>query len=187
VFEKVFGLPAHPLVVHAAVVLIPITVLAAIAYVLVPRLRPRLGWVLVLASIGGGVASVFAAETGDRLAKHLGGTPAIDKHGGFGLDTRNMALLMAVVSVVLVTVDHLRARSVAPPPRPVAYPDNEWTVVGGGQSRAELRRANGSSGSTVLTVVSVVLMLALLATAVGAAVSVARAGDTGARLVWENI
>jgi hypothetical protein len=43
-----------------------------------------------------------------------------------------------------------------------------------------------SSGSTVLTVVSVVLSIALLATAVGAAVSVARAGDTGARMVWSG-
>jgi uncharacterized membrane protein len=188
VFEKVFGLPAHPLVVHAAVVLIPITVLTALGYVLVPRLRPRLGWVLVVSSLGGGVASVFAAETGDRLAKHLGGTPAIDKHGGFGLDTRNMALLMAVVAVVLVTVDHLRARGAAQPRPQYAerYPDSEWTVVGG-PSRAQERRANGSSGSMVLTVVSVVLMLALLASAFGAAVSVARAGDTGARLVWQNV
>ena len=185
-FEKVFGLPAHPLVVHAAVVLIPLTVLTAVGYVLIPRLRPRLGWVLVLTSVGGGAASVVAAETGDRLAKHLGGTAAIDKHGGFGLDTRNMALLMAVVSVVLVTVDHVRARNVARPVRP-DYPDNEWTMVGGGPSRADMRRANSSSGSTVLTVVSVVLMLALLATAAGAAISVGRAGDTGARLVWENI
>jgi hypothetical protein len=171
-------------VVHAAVVLIPITILTAVAYVLVPRLRPRLGWVLVLSSIGGGGASYVAAETGDRLAKHLGGTPAIDKHGGFGLDTRNMALLMMVVSVVLVLVDTMRARAKTRPTA-MGYADGEWTMVGG-PSRAERRNA-GSSGSTVLNVVSVVLMLALLASAVGAGVSVARAGDTGARLVWQNI
>ncbi|MFI5956525.1 DUF2231 domain-containing protein [Cryptosporangium sp. NPDC051539] len=176
-FEKVFGLPAHPLVVHAAVVLVPIAVLASFAYVLVPRLRPKVGWVLVLSALGGAGAAVVAYETGDRFAKYLGGTPAIDEHGGFGKDTRNMAVLLAVVAVVLVLVERSRNSRRAGQPR---YDErNQWTMVG------EPRQ--NSSGSTVLTVVSIVLMLALLATAVGAAVSVVRAGDTGARMVWSGV
>ncbi|MFG1928252.1 DUF2231 domain-containing protein [Cryptosporangium sp. NPDC048952] len=177
-FEKVFGLPAHPLVVHAAVVLVPIAVLSAFAYVLVPRLRPKIGWVLALSSLAGAGASIVAAETGDRLAKFLGGSDAINEHGGFGLDTRNMAVLLAVVAVVLLIVERARANR-REPMRGYAERD-QWGMVG------EQPRGN-SSGSTVLTVVSVVLMIALLATAVGAAVSVARAGDTGARMVWEGV
>lgn len=177
-FEKVFGLPAHPLVVHAAVVLVPIAVLAAFAYVLVPRLRHKVGWVLGLSAISGAGASIVAAETGDRFAKFLGGSEAINEHGGFGLDTRNMAVLLAVVAVVLLIVERSRDKQRDRTPR---YDDrDQWGMVG------EQPRG-GSSGSTVLTVVSVVLMLALLASAVGAAVSVARAGDTGARMVWESV
>lgn len=37
----VFGLPAHPLVVHAVVVLLPLAAVAAIAAALVPRWRQR--------------------------------------------------------------------------------------------------------------------------------------------------
>ncbi|WP_035857503.1 DUF2231 domain-containing protein [Cryptosporangium arvum] len=176
-FEKVFGLPAHPLVVHAAVVLVPIAVLSAFAYVLVPRLRPKIGWVLALSSLSGAGASIVAAETGDRLAKFLGGSEAINEHGGFGLDTRNMAVLLAVVAVVLLIVERTRANRREPMR---GYERDQWGMVG------EPPPAN-SSGSTVLTVVSVVLMVALLATAVGAAVSVAQAGDTGARMVWESV
>ena len=176
-FEKVFGLPAHPLVVHAAVVLVPIAVLAAFAYVLVPRLRPKVGWVLALSALSGAGASIVAAETGDRFAKFLGGSDAINEHGGFGLDTRNMAVLLAVVAVVLLIVERSRNNQRSRIPR---YDErDQWGRVG--EPRGD------SSGSTVLTVVSVVLMVALLATAVGAAVSVVRAGDTGARMVWESV
>ena len=175
-FEKVFGLPAHPLVVHAAVVLVPIAVLAAFAYVLVPRLRPKVGWVLALSAVSGAGAAVVAAETGDRLAKYLGGSEAINEHGGFGLDTRNMAVLLAVVAVVLLVVDRIRNNRRSQAPR---YDErDQWSMVG--------EPPGNSSGSTVLTVVSVVLMVAMLAAAVGAAVSVVRAGDTGARMTWEG-
>ncbi|SHN33221.1 DUF2231 domain-containing protein [Cryptosporangium aurantiacum] len=175
-FEKVFGLPAHPLVVHAAVVLIPIAVLAAFAYVLVPRLRSKVGWVLVLSALSGAGAAIVAAETGDRFAQYLGGSPTINEHGGFGLDTRNMAVLLAVVAVVLVVVE--RARGTRRAQAPVYDQRDQWTNVGEPQ--------RDSSGSTVLKVVSIVLSVALLGTAVGAAVSVVRAGDTGARMVWEG-
>lgn len=52
---EINGLPLHPLVVHAAVVLGPLAALAALAHALVPRWRDRLRWpllVLVLAGTG---------------------------------------------------------------------------------------------------------------------------------------
>ncbi|GAA3393205.1 hypothetical protein [Cryptosporangium minutisporangium] len=177
-FERVFDLPAHPLVVHAAVVLVPIAVLAAFAYVLVPRLRSKVGWVLVLSAVSGAGASVVAAETGDRLARYLGVTPDVEEHGGFGLDTRNMAVLLAVVAVVLVIVERVRTSRAQTPVHDQYDQRDQWSMVG--------EQPRSSSGSTVLTVVSVVLSVALLATAVGAAVSVVRAGDTGARMTWSG-
>jgi hypothetical protein len=41
---NVFGLPAHPLLVHAVVVLVPLVAIGAIAAVLWPSLRTRIGW-----------------------------------------------------------------------------------------------------------------------------------------------
>jgi hypothetical protein len=52
---EINGLPLHPLVVHAAVVLGPVSALAALAYVLVPGWRDRLRWptlVVVLLATG---------------------------------------------------------------------------------------------------------------------------------------
>ncbi|MFD0804857.1 DUF2231 domain-containing protein [Nocardioides caeni] len=54
-----FGLPLHPLAVHAAVVLTPIAALLALAY-LVPGWRDRLRWPLLVAALVA-VASVVVA------------------------------------------------------------------------------------------------------------------------------
>ena len=56
---EINGLPLHPLVVHAAVVLTPIAALVAFAYV-VPAWRDRCRWPLLVATVLA-VASVVAA------------------------------------------------------------------------------------------------------------------------------
>src|SRR4051794_28553737 len=45
---EINGLPLHPLVVHAAVVFVPLAALAAILYALVPRWRDQLRWPMVV-------------------------------------------------------------------------------------------------------------------------------------------
>jgi uncharacterized membrane protein len=54
--SKLFGLPAHPLIVHIPVVLLPIAVLGAILIVVSPAWRARIGWLVVVAA---GVSLLF--------------------------------------------------------------------------------------------------------------------------------
>ncbi|MGJ6964914.1 hypothetical protein ACSDR0_23670 [Streptosporangium sp. G11] len=93
-FDEILGLPLHPLVVHAAVVLTPLLAVLAAAYALAPRTRPVLTWAVAgLAPVV--PVSVFAArqsgealqegrfasaggELGERIAEHAGfGTPLL--------------------------------------------------------------------------------------------------------------
>jgi hypothetical protein len=62
---NIAGLPAHVLVIHAAVIFGPLAAVAALAYVGLPRYRDRLRWpVLALAVVA--VASIWASYvTGD--------------------------------------------------------------------------------------------------------------------------
>ena len=60
------GLPLHPLVVHAAVVFVPLAGLLALAYP-VPRWRGWLRWPVLLVSILAAVLVWFAATTGSSL------------------------------------------------------------------------------------------------------------------------
>lgn len=67
------GIPAHPLVIHAVVVLLPLAAVGTLLVAARPVWRRNLGvWVLLLAVAG--VASVpVATQTGQQLAQSLGG------------------------------------------------------------------------------------------------------------------
>ena len=51
-FEEFQGIPAHPLLLHAAVVFVPLLALATIAYAFVPFVRPHTRVVLGLLAAG---------------------------------------------------------------------------------------------------------------------------------------
>ena len=104
---EINGLPLHPLVVHAAVVLGPIAVLAALAYVGLPRHRDLLRWVAVVAVLLA-TASVWAAYlTGNNFFSHGGFDHFSQKiqdriatHQGYARTLRWMTSGFAVVTVV---------------------------------------------------------------------------------------
>jgi len=74
------GVPLHPLVIHVAVVFVPLAVLAALGH-LVPRWRHALRWPLVVTGVIAAVSTQLAAMTGDQLKhdRHLGG-PLVEQH-----------------------------------------------------------------------------------------------------------
>lgn len=75
------GIPLHPLVVHAAVVLAPVAALAAIAYAVLPRGRAWLRHASAVVAVGAAASVQLAAMTGDSLASTLGGAnPLVQDH-----------------------------------------------------------------------------------------------------------
>ena len=71
-FDLVNGLPVHPLVVHAVVVLVPLTALIAVLF-LVPRFRRSLRWPMVVLALVSLASAALAAETrAGRLARASG-------------------------------------------------------------------------------------------------------------------
>lgn len=116
----VYGLPIHPLVVHAAVVLVPLAAIAILGVALVPRLRPVMRWPL-LALLVPTVLSVPAAILSGRgfrsklLADEaLGGTAAdiVDRHATLGQLLIWTVLLMALSAVALLELDRRKAKRV---------------------------------------------------------------------------
>jgi uncharacterized membrane protein len=69
----IFGLPLHPLVVHAAVVLIPLASLGALIVVVSARARERFGWLTVAFAVAAAGAAITAKLSGEALAQSLGG------------------------------------------------------------------------------------------------------------------
>ncbi len=67
--EVAWGLPLHPLVIHAVVVLVPLTSIGALLMALRPRFSKRFGVIFVIGAILSAVSAFVAKESGETLAR----------------------------------------------------------------------------------------------------------------------
>src|SRR4051812_14465522 len=105
------GIPAHPLVVHAVVVLLPLAAVGTLLVVARPAWRRQLGvWVLLLA-LGGVAAVPVATQTGEQLEHAIGGSELIAIH-----EERAETLLIPAVIFLLLPAAALPAGAPPPPP-----------------------------------------------------------------------
>lgn len=110
-FDQINGMPVHALVVHAAVVFVPLLALAAIVYAVLPRLRSKIGWAALLLAIVAPSAAGVAMLSGEKLydrrvAAGMSGPPleALDDHMGFGTRTFYFSLGLGIVTLVMVVL-----------------------------------------------------------------------------------
>jgi uncharacterized membrane protein len=97
------GLPAHPLIVHAVVVLIPLSALGAVAVAI------RTGWnrpyapLVAFGAVVSAISATLAVLAGNALLATIKVSPAyvalLDEHGRFGLYTVFAAWAFAVLAV----------------------------------------------------------------------------------------
>lgn len=83
------GLPAHPLLVHAVVVLLPLAAFGAGLVAARPSWSRPYGPLVATGALAGAVVATLAKLAGDRLAAAIeitpGFQPVIDEHGRLGL------------------------------------------------------------------------------------------------------
>lgn len=95
IFESVAGLPLHPLVVHVAVVILPLSALALIAIVLKPSWRRTYGWLVLTGLAVGAVAAFVAKQSGEALAETVG---LPQQHADYGDVLPLVAILLLLAS-----------------------------------------------------------------------------------------
>lgn len=113
-FDTVFGLPVHALVLHVVVVLVPLAAAGVVGIAAVPRWRARFG-VLVVAIATAGLAAVpVATRSGGKLEHRLGASGVVAKqinhHQLWGQRVIWPTLAMWVLAIVLVLMDRRRRR-----------------------------------------------------------------------------
>lgn len=159
-FDVIFGLPVHILVLHAYVVFGPLAALLAIAHAVRPSWRRVLKWPVVVLAVVTGISALVTKESGEKLeARLLPGHPSastdpqvqlIQQHTEIG-DVAGVVGILFMLVVLVAVLWGMRARA-------------------GQQARGAL--------SVVAAVLVVVASLGLLG-------SVVYAGHTGATAAWQ--
>ncbi|MEV6624870.1 DUF2231 domain-containing protein [Amycolatopsis sp. NPDC051106] len=156
------GLPAHVLLVHAIVVLLPLAALLLVLSALWPAARRRLAVSNALLSVVVVILVPITTNAGEWLERRVASTPLVRAHTQLG-DT---ALWVAIPVAVLALVVWWRERE-------SVRADEE----------ALARRRFLAPASTAVTAVLAVLAVV----AAGAAVyDVYRIGDSGAQASWQG-
>lgn len=158
-FDDFFGLPLHPFIVHATVVVLPAVAALALAFVALPSWRWLLRWPLVLAAVGAPVLTWVTVEAGESLKARLGLPDAVV---GTHQDRAETLMWLTLAFGVLAV---LGAVTMGGP---------SLLVSGAGRRGGAARPAQITVGA--LLVVAAVLVL----------VWVVLTGDAGTRLVWEG-
>lgn len=105
-FDLIDGLPWHPLVVHAVVVLLPLAVLGTILIAAVPRWRRPYGPLVVAAAAVATALVPVATSSGEALEKHVGDP---GKHAELGDQLIWFAVPLLVLALALVVLDRRSA------------------------------------------------------------------------------
>ncbi len=108
--ETINGLPLHPLVVHAAVVLIPLSGALALLMVVLPRFSIRFGPLVVVLAWGAVGAALVAKETGEILSELVNKTPRVHTESGDVMPY--FALAQAVLILLLWLADRRGRRGI---------------------------------------------------------------------------
>ncbi len=166
-FDTIGGIPLHPLIVHAVVVLVPLASLLLLLAALSPRIRH---WAGILTPITATLALVMvplATESGEALEKRVEESPTLEEHTELGDSLLYFVIVLAVLAWALWFLDRRAQAAVA---------------TGAGASDGA-HAAAAPARTPLLTVVIVLSVLSVLATTV----QVVRIGHSGASASWSDV
>lgn len=161
--DKIGGVPTHPLIVHIPVVMVPLALIAVIAYFFIPAWRRPMAWVAGVLAAGGSFGAVLAASSGESLREHVARSKALADHANMGETARLLAFIFFLVVAALVVYQEIRSRLTD------AHDGGRLVTI----SRHRL--------------VYPALVALLLVTGVAAVWGLVAAGHAGAKITWERV
>lgn len=173
------GLPAHVLLVHAVVVLVPLTAVLVILVAFWPAARRRLSLPTAMLAGLALVAVPITTEAGDWLEHHVARTPLLQVHTRLGDTMLPWVIGLFLVAAALAVRELLRARAQAPSATVTPLAHGPGTTHAP-RATPSWGRADAPGGRPVTVALAVLALIA----AVGSTVVVYRIGDSGARAAW---
>lgn len=189
--DTVDGLPLHPLLVHFPLVLVPLLVLLVLLYVLIPPLRKRVGWAVLVLAILAPVAVFFARWAGKSFADSVldalppGSTEREAKSDGInGHEMYGDWLLWLTIGVLPLfllfgALERGRRSALA---RATERPFAKKPDADGDTPAPPKPNDDPAAGGRKL--IMIVFGLLMLATAAAAGYVAFKSGETGSRLHW---
>jgi hypothetical protein len=165
--DTISGLPAHPLLVHIPVILLPLAAVGVILMAIKPAWHHRYRWATLVVGAAGTIGAVLAAEAGESLDERLhaaGITDTWHDHAEAGDLARGMALLFLLCLLAYVLVPWYADRRAA--------------------------KANGVAGTGSASLpkwLKPVLTVAVIVAAAASMVTIVNAGHSGAKSVWNRV
>lgn len=154
---EIAGLPLHPLVVHAAVTIIPLAALLAIAFAVLPRWRWLSRWPTAALAVAAVAVAWVARLSGASL---LEARPELER---LVAEHQSRGQLLSLVVIPFAVIVVLAA----------------WSLAG----TSALASGRGAQESRIPSLETVLAVLVVLASLV-MLVLVVLAGDSGSRAVW---
>lgn len=102
--SELFGLPAHPLVVHAAVVLLPLAAVATLLCAAIPRLRRPYGPVVLAVAVVATLAVSWAQTSGEELEEQVDETELVEEHTEQGERVLPWAIGVTVAAAAVAAI-----------------------------------------------------------------------------------
>lgn len=155
--ETIFGLPVHPLVVHATVVVVPAAALAVGLAAVWPRFRAWAGPRPLLLGMTALVLVPLSVQSGRSLKRRVEESPLVERHSELGESLLPWVAALMLASAALFWLQRRKERSAARAERPVARP-----------------------------LLAAVVLVTVVAVA-GTAVQIARIGHSGAEAAWSEV
>lgn len=159
--NNLFGLPAHPLLVHAPIVLVPLCFVAAVLMAIRPEWRRRFGVPTAVVALGSAVAVQLAMGSGEQLEERVRESNLIEQHAGFAELARPFVFLFALALTAVVVWDVVQSRRAS---------------TAGGEQAPDPRMARFASIAMVVTV-----LLGGVAT-----YEIVQTGHSGAKATWHD-
>lgn len=162
------SLPAHILLIHAIVVLIPLCSLILVACAIWPRVSAKLSGLNVILAIIALILVPITQDAGEWLEQHLARTALLRDHTQLG-DTAAAAAIPLAVAALLIW-----------------WRSREWERLEQPESKMWPPMPARSFLAPRSSVVSIVAIVIAVLVAVGAIWDIYLIGDSGARASWQG-
>lgn len=108
--SQIYGLPAHPLMVHIPIVLIPLLAAMVVAFVARPAWRPGLSVPIAIIATATAVGTLLAANTGEALRDQVTRNALVRAHIQQGDQLKAIGVLFGMAAFGLVVVENADRR-----------------------------------------------------------------------------